>query len=247
MTQASIYRHVTRWALMVPIGILWFACPVIADHWPTRRYDAGRAATTPNILPEKLVRIWEYDFYLSLDEPPATEDGEPPPKKTPQELEDAITQSNLFFEETARPLPRANTGEEIYEPIIQGETVVLIHPDTGRITGLNADDGELKWEQFLETPIRFLPVATDAGTLIVACDDGKVHCLTLADGEPKWELDAVEALRSKQADRAESSFMPVAKGPVIHGDKLYFAMWAKQRINTKGLYVQITPRYPLFS
>ena len=112
--------------------------PALADHWPTRRYDAGRAATSPDILPEKLFRLWEYDFYLNLDEAAPPEDGEPPAKKTPQELNNAITQSNLFFEETARPLPRANTGEEIYEPIIKGETVILIHPDTGRITALNA-------------------------------------------------------------------------------------------------------------
>ena len=74
MTQASIHRYV-KWALAVPIGILWLAWPAEADHWPTRRYDAGRAATSPDILPEKLVRIWEYDFYLSLDESPATEGG----------------------------------------------------------------------------------------------------------------------------------------------------------------------------
>ena len=226
MTQASIRSYLIRWAFMVPCGgLLWCTPPAIADHWPTRRYDAGRAATSPDILPEKLVRIWEYDFYLSLDESPGAKDGEPPPKKTPQELDDAITKSNLFFEETARPLPRANTGEEIYEPIIHGETVVLIHPDTGRITALNADDGELKWEHSLETPIRFLPVATDTGLLITACENGIVHCLALADGEPKWEFDAVAALRSKGSDRAESSSsMPVAKGPVVQGDKLYFAI-----------------------
>ena len=198
--------------------------PALADHWPTRRYDAGRAATSPDILPEKLFRLWEYDFYLNLDEAAPPEDGEPPAKKTPQELNNAITQSNLFFEETARPLPRANTGEEIYEPIIKGETVILIHPDTGRITALNADDGELKWEQPLETPVRFLPVATENETVIVACDNGTVHCLALADGEPLWEFDAVAALRKKRATLVDSSIMPIAKGPVIQGDKLYFAI-----------------------
>ena len=34
------------------------------------------------------------------------------------------------------------------------------------------DDGELKWEQPLETPVRFLPVATENETVIVACDNG---------------------------------------------------------------------------
>ena len=85
--------------------------PALADHWPTRRYDSGRAATSPDVLPEKLFRLWEYDFYLNLDEAAPPEDGEPPAKKTPQELNNAITQSSLFFLETARPHPRANTVE----------------------------------------------------------------------------------------------------------------------------------------
>jgi outer membrane protein assembly factor BamB len=206
-------------------GVLWFfSPPAAADHWPARKYDAGRSGASNDILPEKLVRIWEYDFHLQLEEEPSAEDAEPPPQKTPEELRDAITHSNLFFEETERSLPRTNTGEEIYEPIVQGETVILIHPDTGRVTALNADDGEVKWEQTLEATIRFMPVATENETVIVACDDGTVHCLTLSDGTPQWEFDAVAALRRKSSQLTESTTMPIAKGPVVLGGKLYFAI-----------------------
>ena len=91
-------------------GVLWFfSPPAAADHWPARKYDAGRSGASNDILPEKLVRIWEYDFHLQLEEEPSAEDAEPPPQKTPEELRDAITHSNLFFEETERSLPRTNT------------------------------------------------------------------------------------------------------------------------------------------
>ena len=149
---------------------------------------------------------------------------EPPPKPTPQELQAAITESNLFFEEGERTLPRTDTGEEIYEPIIQGETVVLVHPDTGRVTGLHADDGELKWEQSLDTTIRFMPVATENGSVIVACDNGSIYCLALADGAVLWEFDAVAALRRKNSKVGDSATMPICKGPVILDTKLYFAI-----------------------
>ena len=63
-------------------GVLWlFSPPAAADHWPARKYDAGRSGASPDILPEKLVRIWEYDFYLQLEEEPSAEDAEPPLKK----------------------------------------------------------------------------------------------------------------------------------------------------------------------
>ena len=108
--------------LRTPIGIFlaftlacWVAPqPAAAENWAPAGYDAGRAGVSPDILPENLVRIWDYDFYLALDEEAPSDSEEPPPKPTPQELQAAITESNLFFEEGERTLPRTDTGEEIW-------------------------------------------------------------------------------------------------------------------------------------
>ena len=159
-----------------------------ADDWPTWRYDAGRTAESPQVLPDDLVQIWS--------------------RQLPGPLP-AFNDVRLQFD----------AG---YEPIVKGDRLFLASNREDKVMAFNTGSGALLWESFAGGPVRLAPVAWKDKVLF-GSDDGYFYCVEAATGEKVWKVRAVPSDRKLIGNRRLTSVWPIRGGPVVQGDRVYFA------------------------
>ncbi len=109
-----------------------------------------------------------------------------------------------------------------YEPIILGKRVFVASNRDDSVTAFDTDTGEELWKFFTNGPVRFAPVAGE-GRVIFGSDDGCVYCVKASDGTLVWKLRAVPSERVVLGNSRLISVWPVRGGPVLQGDRVYFA------------------------
>ncbi len=129
-------------ALLTLGSTLLFAFPAsaTAGDWPMFRYDAGRTASSPHELPEKLHLQWTRQYS---------------PRKTV--WDDPLNQDLMKY-------------DRVFEPIVLGDTLFVGFNDSDKVAAFDTKTGAEKWRVYVDGPVRFPPVAEDGKVYFVSDD-----------------------------------------------------------------------------
>lgn len=119
----------------------------------------------------------------------------------------------LWRLELAPPQLPGNFGSGV-SPILENGTVVLVRDEArqSRILALDAESGEVKWEQPRYSPVSYCtPVVWDAAgsTQVVAAGHARMVSYDLETGEERWTVTGLPS--------------GCCASPVVAGDRVYFA------------------------
>ena len=111
-----------------------------AADWPMWRYDAGRTAASPEVLPGRIHLQWSRQY-------------------SPRKLawDDALNRDRMPF-------------DRCFEPIIAGNRIFMGFNDTDKVVALDLDTGEEQWAFYTEGPVRMPPVAFRGRVLFASDD-----------------------------------------------------------------------------
>lgn len=174
-------------------GIIFAASPVAESaNWPQWRYDAGRTADSPERLSTNLTLRWVREYSPRV---PA--------------WEDPLNQDLMPF-------------DQIFEPIVLGERLILGFNDRDRVVALDIRTGQEAWVFYTEGPVR-LPPAAQNGKVYFVSDDGWLYCVSAADGRLVWKFRGGPSPRKALGNGRLVSAWPARGGPVIRDNVVYFA------------------------
>lgn len=131
---------------------------LVAETWPTYRYDGSRRGVTSERLDENLSLRWTY---VSPHQPK-------PAWPTPGEER-----------------PRMHSDNALHVAAADG-IVYFGSSVTDEVYAIRAATGEIVWRFYAEGPIRFAPTVANS-RLFVGSDDGHVYCLDARDGSLIWK------------------------------------------------------------
>jgi outer membrane protein assembly factor BamB len=113
----------------------------------------------------------------------------------------------------------AQVGSEVLSPPRAAEGVVVVRSADGRITGLDASNGQRKWEhQFTLPP---LLLRSDSGVsiarnlVLAGIPGGRILALNLANGNPVWESVIAQPKGANEIERITD----IGAAPVVDGDQ----------------------------
>ena len=112
--------------------------------------------------------------------------------------------------------------DEVFQPIIVGQTVLFGSSSDDQLYALDLKTGKLKWKFFTEGPIRFAPAAWK-DRVFVASDDGNLYALSIKDGSLLWKKQGGPEKKYILGNDRLISHWPARGGPVVVGDQVYFA------------------------
>ncbi len=102
-----------------------------AADWPMWRYDAGRTASSPAGLPDKLHLQWSLQFA---------------PRETV--WDDPLNQDLMPY-------------DQVFEPIVVGKTMLVGFNDSDKLVAFNTETGQERWRVYTDGPVRLPPAAND--------------------------------------------------------------------------------------
>ncbi len=162
------------------------------EDWPMWRYDTGRTASSPEELPRDLHLQWLNHY----------------PARTPV-WEDPLNQDLMPY-------------DEIFEPIVAGNTVYLGFNDSDKLIALDLATGEERWAYYCDGPVRLPPVVWQDRVLFIS-DDGHLYCLRAADGTLVWKRRGGPSDRKILGNSRLISTWPARGGPVVNEGVVYWA------------------------
>jgi outer membrane protein assembly factor BamB len=113
----------------------------------------------------------------------------------------------------------AQVPSEILSPPRAAEGVAVVRSSDGRITGLDASNGQRKWEHQFSLPplmLRSDSGLTIARNLVLAgIPGGRILALNLANGNPVWET----VIAQPKGDNEIERITDVGAAPVVDGDQ----------------------------
>ena len=117
--------------------------------------------------------------------------------------------------------------DEVYEPIVVGQTLLFGSSDDDSLTALDSATGALKWRAYTNGPVRLAPVAAD-GRVFFAADDGCVVGLDLATGDEIWRFDTALSQRKAFVEGRLGTVCPVRGAPLALDGKVHVAagLWS---------------------
>ncbi len=99
-------------------------------------------------------------------------------------------------------------GRQPHQPAVSGQTVVIADAG-GLVTGLDADDGEIRWETALGADIAAgAAIAGDAA--LIGDERGIVTALSLADGATQWTAALAGPITASPIVSGELLLVPIA-------------------------------------
>jgi len=116
-------------SLAVAFATLAWASSLSAGDWPMWRCDAGRTASSPDALPDKLHPLWKRQFT---------------PRKTV--WDDPLNQDLMPY-------------DKAFEPIVAGKRLFLGFNDADKVVAIDTSSGLILWTFYTDGPVRFPPVA----------------------------------------------------------------------------------------
>ncbi len=122
----------SRLRFIIPCFVLLLCSSIVkAGDWPMWRSDAGRTASTPDALPEKLVPLWKVTY-------------------SPRKMvwKDILNQDIMPYDRS-------------FEPIVVGKTLMIGFNDSDKMVALNTETGQELWRFYTNGPVRLPGVAND--------------------------------------------------------------------------------------
>ena len=120
----------TGWALLLIVPMLGNAASHAGD-WPTWRFDAGRTACSPEILPPELQLQWT----MQLE-----------PRK--QAWDDPLNLDLMPY-------------DRVFEPVVIGGRMLIGFNDRDKVVAVDTKTGATQWTFFTDAPVRLPPVCGD--------------------------------------------------------------------------------------
>ncbi len=111
-----------------------------AGDWPQWRFDAGRSANSPEVLPEKLSLAWELAF----------------PKRV-QVWDDPLNHDLMTY-------------DRILEPIVAEGLMFIGFNDSDKVAAFDIQNSAERWRYYTDGPVRFSPVAWEGKIFIISDD-----------------------------------------------------------------------------
>ena len=109
-----------------------------------------------------------------------------------------------------------------YEPVVGGRTMFVPSSANDSLVALDTETGRERWRFYAQGPVRLPPVAWQ-GRVFFVSDDGCLFCLDGADGRLLWKLRGGPNERRLLGNGRLISAWPARGGPVVAGDRVYFA------------------------
>ena len=109
--------------------LLAFTNVILAEDWPTWRGDAGRTASSAEVLPESLNLQWILTF----------------PKRE-RVWDDPLNHDLMSY-------------DRLLEPVVAGTLMFVSFSDTDKVVAYDIDTGIERWSFYTDGPARFSPVA----------------------------------------------------------------------------------------
>ena len=122
------------------LGCCFSLLSAVADDWPQWRYDSGRSASSPEVLPEKLSLIWERIF----------------PKRI-QVWDDPLNHDLMTY-------------DRILEPIVADGLMFIGFNDSDKVVAFDVKTSVEAWRFYTDGPVRFSPVANEGKVFFVSDD-----------------------------------------------------------------------------
>ena len=118
-------------------------------------------------------------------------------------------------------------------PIAVEGLVIVGRSSEGKVSALDAETGEKRWEFAADGPVRFAP-AYWRGKIYVGSDDGRLYCLKVSNGELLWQFRGGPSDSRVLGNERLISRWPIRGGPVVADGVVYFAagFWSSD-----GIYV----------
>ena len=119
--------RLTGWALLLIVSILGNAASHAGD-WPMWRFDAGRTACSPEVLPPELQLQWT----MQLE-----------PRK--QAWDDPLNLDLMPY-------------DRVFEPVVIGGRMLIGFNDRDKVVAVDTKTGATQWTFFTDAPVRLPPV-----------------------------------------------------------------------------------------
>ncbi len=112
--------------------------------------------------------------------------------------------------------------DRVFEPIVLGQRMFVSFNDSDKVVAYATTDGSELWRFYTDGPVRLPPVGHQ-GKVYVTSDDGFLYCLAADTGEVLWKFRGGPAPTKVLGNKRVISAWPARGGPVIRGDRVYFA------------------------
>lgn len=193
---------------------LLFVFPLMAQDWPTYRYDNARSGISGEAISVPLELDW---VYQSRQAPmPAWPE---PAERDWNWAPDELLKPRVIYD---RALHVVSAGDKVYF----GSSV------NDKVYCLDAKTGDEVWSFFTEGPVRLAPTVYE-GKVYVGFDDGFVYCLGADDGSLIWKYKAAEEDVQIPGNERMISLWPVRSSVMIHEGK---AIFCAGFFPTQGVY-----------
>jgi len=124
----------------------------------------------------------------------------------------------LAYDLDGKPAWTTQVSSEVLMAPNAADGIVVVRSGDGRIVGLDAKDGKLRWEYRFTLPPLLLwsnsGVVITQGEVLAGLAGGKVVALKLTDGSLQWEATLAQAKGANELERITD----IAAAPDIDGD-----------------------------
>lgn len=125
------------------------------------------------------------------------------------------------------------TFDYAYQPVIGGQKLFFGSSTDCKVYALDIETGNIKWEFFTDSPVRFAP-ALWKDRIYVVSDDGYLYCLSAENGSELWKKRGGQDDAMILGNDRMVSRWPARGGVVIKDDIVYFGagIWPSE-----GIYI----------
>ncbi len=138
------WHRLTLWLLLIGLGVFVAGglggSKAGADDWPMWRYDAGRTAAAPHVLPERLQLQW-------------TLQGTP----RVQAWDDPLNLDLMSY-------------DRLFEPIVLDGRMFVAHSDRDKLSAIDVETGRELWSFYTDGPLRLPPVGWQGAVYFTSDD-----------------------------------------------------------------------------
>ena len=167
---------------------------LLAEDWPTYRYNGKRSGVTPANLPAKLFAHW-----------------------TIQSRHAPKTAWPLPGEET----PRMHT-DRAYHVVAAGNTIYFGNNVDNHVHAHDTRSGKRKWSFATDGSVRFAPFVSK-GRIYFGSDDGHIYCVNALNGSQIWKYRPGPSGEHIIGRERMVSLWPIRTGVLVEDGILYAA------------------------
>ena len=177
---------------------------ILAEEWPTYRFDTSRSGKTTNKLKFPIQKIWKY---------------KPAQFPCPAWPEPGDHENNRVDFDYA------------HQAIIANSLVIFGSTADDTVRALELTTGKLKWSFTTDGPVRFAPQVVEKRVYFTS-DDGFLYCLDLISGKELWRFQGAIRNDMLLGNGRMISRWPLRSGVLVDNGVIYITagIWPSEGI-----------------